>query len=290
MAEEAMALVDAAGTEYPLDGITQPQLLWGHRGRFMPPYRIKEEIVPGQPGARVRDVRPDVRELALSWVAEGATNIALRTLLRAWASRLDPERGDARIRATAPDGSRRELYCRYQGGFEGEEADGAAGRDWLKSILIFRAHDPLWYDLATNTDTYTAGGVVANFFPIFPLRLANSEVFSEPTVDNDGDYLTWPLWVITGPGSSPILRNLTTDKAIDLSGAVLTAGESITIDTAPGRKTVQKQDGTNLFGSMTDESSLWPLERGPNSIRIEMTGAGGGSQVQLSWRRRFLVP
>jgi hypothetical protein len=99
---------------------------------------------------------------------------------------------------------------------------------------------------------------------------------------------SWPVWTITGPGSSPILRNLSKNVFLSLPVTLL-AGESVVIDTRPGRKTVTKQDGSSLFGSLTQTSSLWSLLPASNSVRIEFTGAlAGVSTVTLNFRRRYL--
>ena len=70
---------------------------------------------------------------------------------------------------------------------------------------------------------------------------------------------------------------------------VLLGGESVTIDTRPGAKTVTKQDGSSLFGQLAFPPQLWSLAQGSNSVRIEFTGASASaSAVTLSYFKRYL--
>jgi hypothetical protein len=104
-----------------------------------------------------------------------------------------------------------------------------------------------------------------------------------------GDVETWPEWIITGPGENIVLRNMSTDEVTSLEVS-LDVGETITIDTKPFHKTVTKNDGTNLFYTLTDESSLWALQEGSNSIQIEMANATTDSNIQLTYRNRYWGP
>lgn len=281
MAAEIFEWIDPDGTTTELD------VEWDVDGRFMPPSRRVEEEVPLQAGSRVRSVRHGPRDLRMLCWFEAATEEALRTQLRALIRTMDPTRGDGRLRITAPAGDQRELTCRYVAGLEMPEQLGdTAGPGLQRAAVVLRATDPFWYDVATTSATYETG-TPATFFPFFPLRLSASEVFADATLDNGGDVETWPVWTIVGPGSEIVLRNLTTGKALTLDHT-LADGESVTIDTRPGSKTVLDQDGVSRFSSLTASSSLWPLERGSNSIRVEVTGATAATAVTVAFKKRYL--
>jgi hypothetical protein len=285
MAKEIISWIDADGTEYDLTSGNY-RVLMGAEGRFMPPFSFAEETVPFQYGSVLRQVTIQPREVDLPLLVKATDRIELRLRLRELLHVFNPVRGDGKLRVTAPDGSQRELYCRYIGGLEISESTDSKGPSWQKLILVLKAFDPFWYDTITNVRTFTAGEP-ATFFPFFPVRLSSSTVFADTSVENTGDIETWPEWIITGPGSDIYLRNLTTGEILHLN-TTLQEGETITIDTRPGKKTVKKSDGTNLFGSLSDDSSLWALRQGNNNIRIEMSSATGNSSVQLSYRNRYL--
>lgn len=271
-------------------GSTTLDVDWETAGRFAPPGVFYADGVPEQPGARLRTVLHGVREFTLPFWLSGSSETDLRSQLRTLVARMDPVRGDGRIRVTAPGGDQREITCRVSGGLElAEHLGESSGPATQKVVGSFRAYDPYWY---ATSDTVLTGttGTIATFFPIFPVRLNSSEVFASATVTNPGDVDCWPVWVITGPGSAITLRNLTTGKLAKFSTTTLAAREYITVDTRPGVKTVTKQDGSNLFSDLSTDSALWSMPRGSNSVQVEMGGATAASSVQLRFRPRYLAP
>lgn len=294
---ETLDLIDAAGASHSMSANTDGMsLLWGATGRFLPPISSTNDRIPGQPGARRRSTLHDSRTYEQPVLLRGATESDLRLKIRQWLGWLDPTRGPVTLRNTAPDATTRDLIGYYSGGLELDEAVGVKWGDsrGQRAVLTFEVLDPYWYDPADTTELFEQGTSTASWFPIFPLSMASSEVFGELTIVNDGDVLTWPVWTIGGPGSGIILRNPTTAKITDLNrpgrAVVLAAGESVTIDTRPGRKAVTRNDGSNLFPALTDLSSLWALARGSQTVRVEMGSATDDSYVALAYRRRFLGP
>jgi hypothetical protein len=280
-----LTFIDPDGTEHVLTTDVDVDVEFGVEGRFMPPVESVLERVPRQPGARRRQTQFGVREVVLPLEVFGGSEVGLRTRLRELVRAFDPTRGDGILRSTAPDGSVRQVTCRYSAGMEVVEGLDLLG-NVQRAAIVLEAVDPFWYDTATSA--LTIGPTQAAFFPILPLRLSGSEVYADTDIVNDGDAEAWPAWTVTGPGNDPILRNLTTGEAIDLTGVSLGAGEQILIDTAPGVKTVRTGDGRNLFGDMTPASVLWALAPGRNSVRLELSGATAGTSFALSWRRRWL--
>lgn len=291
---EHLEIIDADGVPYDLDEDGPLRRLRGTKGRFMPPIERTADQVPFQPGDRLRTVRHMTREVAVPvrYKYEGDESTReqqLRQSLRTWAVRLDPLRGDIALRSTGPSGDARVLTCRYHGGLELDENDGffPAGRQ--NAVLVFIAGDPYWYDESDIVDTYTSDAVPLTWFPFFPLRLGGGETFSAPIIFNAGDVAAWPVWTINGPGSELYLRNLTTGKILHLV-TTLAAGDTVTIDTRPGVKTVTRGDGLNLFPNLDPTAlALWPLERGTNSVSVEFAGTTGASSVQLNYKQRYLT-
>lgn len=276
----------------PAGVITPLNVEYAVRGRFAPPSQIFEETVPGQPGARVREVLHTPREFVLPlrigvYTTEAELRAALRTLVR----EMDPTFGEGRVRVSnTPAGDARETRCRYTGGLGIDEVLGETSMPtWTRAAVSFRGHDPYWY--ATSLTVMEFGtGATPSFFPFFPLRLSSSEVFADVTVDNPGDIGTWPVWEIDGPGGSPIaIRHLGTGQVTSLDTTLLT-GQTITIDTRPGAKTVTRDDGTNLYPNLSLTSSLWPLLSGANAVRVEMGGATDDSRVRLRYQPAYLSP
>lgn len=278
----------------PTGAVTLCDVDWDAEGRFMPPVESQEDIVPGQPGSVPRDFRHMAREIKLKLTYTAASEPALRTLLRNTMYTSDPTRGEGIIRVTSPLGDVREIGCRYQSGLEMDESPGKSGPTMQQADVTFKAYDPYWRDPSDTSQSFTIG-TAPLFFPIFPIRLTASQIAVDDTVNNTGDVSSWPVWVITGPGSVISLQNLTTGRSTVLQSTVLGAGESVTIDTRPSGiyptgKTILRQDGTSLFGDQSNTSALWELVVGNNAVRLAMSGAVvGQSALSLNWRRRYLA-
>jgi hypothetical protein len=288
---ETIQWIDPDGTAYTISPRQADiQTLMDIKGRFMPPVDFIEDDVPQQPGSRLRDTRIRPREVDLAVLLKGSTASELRANYRAWLHRLNSTRGDGRLRITAPDGSQRELICRYSTGMQGSETPDTTGVYWQKALFVLRAVDPFWYSVSPTVASY-APGTPAPFFPFFPLRLATAGVFAVASIDNGGDVETWPVWIISGPCTSLTLTNQTTGKVLALT-ATLLAGETVTIDTRPAHKTVVKTAvggaTSNLFSSLSNTSALWELIRGVNSIKVEMTDTTAESLAQVSYYERYL--
>ena len=279
---ETVVWIDSSGLTLPI------RVEWNVSGRFAPRAEIVEAEVPGVPGSRVREVRHVTKQFTLPVWITADDEVALRTVTRELVKRMDPLRGPGKIRVTAPGGDQREITCLVSSGLDMVEALGSTSAPTLqRTPLVFRAHDPYWAELAPTNLAFDSGEAVS-FFPFFPLRLSSSEIFSDGTADNVGDVDTWPVWTIRGPAEDITLRNVTTGKYLTLNVSLLT-GESVVIDTRPGRKSVTHSSGANLFRNLSSLSSMWPLLPGANAVRVEMTGSTPEvSQVLLSWLPLYL--
>ncbi|WP_035430856.1 phage distal tail protein [Bacillus sp. UNC322MFChir4.1] len=284
MANEVIVWIDAYGMEHILTNQADIAISIGPSGRYMPPIEHIEDEVPFQAGSILREIKVKAREMDFPVEINGKTQMDIRNKLRELLRIFNPLKGDGKIKSISPDGSQREIVCRYKGGLEIKES----GRIWERFVLVLKAFDPFWYDTTTNVQTFSPGQP-ATFFPFLPLRLTSSSVFADVTINNLGDVETWPEWIVKGPGENIVLRNMTTGEITHLETS-LEVGESLIINTMPYVKTVIKNDGTNLYSTLTDDSSLWALQDGQNSIRIEMSNTTNGSSVQLSYRNRYWGP
>lgn len=283
---ETVQWIDPYGTVTTLD------VQWSVSGRYLPKVEFESDQVPGQAGEYFRFVRHAVREFSLPFDVQGTSESDLRTQVRAMVANLDPTRGEGRIRVTSPIGDQREIMCRVSSGLDLVESLGeASGPTWQRFPLTFIAHDPYWYDPSVTVTEFVSELNVAKFFPFFPLKLTASELAVDSFINNTGELDTWPMWRITGPGSVIVLRNLSTGKMMNFGSLALGDGQFFDIDTRPGKKTVTLDDGTNLFPYLSSDSSLWPLLRGFNSVRLEMGGIDATrSGLRLSYYRRYLSP
>lgn len=286
--------VDPDGTVYPLDGSEGVALEHDWQGGGSPPVQIVSDQIPFRPGSLTRTVNVKENPIDLPLYVEGETGTQLRTrldLIRYW---FDPTRGEGRFRRRREDGTTRELWCRRTGGLRGNNATNW-GRSEMEVVTLEATDDPYAYDLDDTTLTYATGSVLGGFFdpPFFPLKLTASTVLASPTITNDGQVSAWPVWTITGPGTDPVVRNLTTGLFFSFA-YVLTASQQIIVDFRPPARRdtslspVRLASGDNLFGSMGGTTDPFPLVVGPNLMQMEMGGVSAASNISLTYRRRWL--
>lgn len=290
--------VDARGNETALTRQPYLDVLWstGVLGRRMPTFTVTESQVPGQAGAVVRNIRAAPREITLPVTVLGDDYQGMRSNVRRLIALFDPEAGPGLLRSIQHDGTARDLECRYSSGMEGREWTDDEGWWYSKQVLVLRAVQPFYVD---STDTVLSVSKVGGlpFFPFLPLVVAPDNATSTPTVVNDGDRPAEAVWVATGPASGLILADGIRDATTGLFPAgtrvlelvwPIAAGQTITVDTRQGRKSVRAADGTNLFPYLTGNPDLFPIPVGTRAITIDLQNAGGGSRVIGRFKRRWL--
>lgn len=292
---EVVSWKDATGSTTLLTG-TDLFMNFGPVGWDMPPIDYIEDVVPLQPGSQFRQlvVKPRDFDVPLSLVEVDEATAAQK--VRALARTLNPALGSGYLVVTSADGTQRQIPCQYKSGLEGDQSLKSIGQDrgsggfrsWRRFLVVFHAFDPYWQDLVDTTVQFNIGTSVA-FFPILPLRLSAASVGGTFTVNNVGDVQAWPVWTVTGPGSSITFTNNTTGQSLALGSYALAGGRTLTIDTRPGFKTITLDDGTNLYNNVAANSVLWGLNPGNNTITASVSGTSSTTSILLAFRQRYLT-
>lgn len=274
---------DGSETSWPV------KMLKGVSGRGAPPVDMQTFPNPARAGSSVSNLRHAARRISIPVVfanrdCSSETEAAVRLQLRSWAQKLSTLDGPGRLRFSTVAGDVREIDAYYVGGLELQEDSTR----YLRATIEFACLD-VYFEDASETVVSAAGASVSTalFFPILPLVLASSEVSAELSIVNDGDVETWPVLSVRGPAISPILKNITTGEVLSL-GATIGVGETVTFDSRPGRKTVLRQDGLNLYSSLVSKQ-WWALARTTNRIRLEATGTTADTLMSVSYVRRWLT-
>jgi len=307
---EVLTFIDPDGVE------TVVPTTRGLSGRLMPPVGTTEAALPSADGSRLRAVRFGSRQVVVPIWLESPDLGAHRQLLRDWARRLNPRRGDSRLRvaigastftygdeglvvggpSSAPStagtftATVRELTVRYVGGFGLDESYP----HFTEASLLFTAPDPWWYDAEPQVVQFAIAATPPPFFPIPNadsgsfLTLAASTISLAQDVTNYGDAEAWPVWTVYGPADNVRIQNTTTGQALFFDEA-LASDEVLVIDTRPGVKSVTK-DGVNRFDGLTQDSVLWAIGTGGAAVNVQMPGATVQSSARLSYALRWLSP
>ncbi len=153
------------------------------------------------------------------------------------------------------------------------------------------AHNPFWVDIDASSEIMSIS--VSNFrfpFEIVEPYEMESEGNNRVIVNNDGDVETPVLISFTGPAVNPIITNETIGQFVRINKALL-EGESITINTEFGNKSVIFSDGEveeNAFSLITLDSEFFQLIEGENEIVYSADFGIETAQVNINWRNRFI--
>lgn len=122
------------------------------------------------------------------------------------------------------------------------------------------------------------------FFPLsFPWTPLYSSVMnsSQTVLIQVGGGMPYPRWVITGPGLRPVLTGpLGEVFTLDYE---LAAGEIVTINMAPTRKTVISSSVGDISDRVVVNSLFWQLQNGSNTVTIAMGRTSAVTQATMTW-------
>lgn len=267
-------------------------LMIGMAGDLMPTWTFTEQQSPAFDGAIIKDASINARDITIPVYVRDVSRSAVLNRVRSIIKAMSPAKGDGRLIINS-DGSVRVLNCRFKNGFANDGQGSFQLTNWMKSMIVFRAGDPYFYDQTPTTFDVAYEERDTSFFPIPPMQLYNPNVFSgsgeaTPTVNNAGDVQTWPIIKIYGAGENPVITNLTTGKKIEITKTMLD-GEIIIIDTDPVKKTVTDGAGGNLWPNLSADSTLFPLVPGSNKISIMFSNPTTNSKIQFIYKLAYLT-
>lgn len=139
-------------------------------------------------------------------------------------------------------------------------------------------------ELHTDQAIITAGSVLGFASPLAsPLGSAPNSGPNVITVTNRGDAPAWPVLTVYGPITNPVLTNATTGKAIRLT-ATLAAGEYITVDTNPRRRSIYRGTVNAYSAYNFAASAWWALLGGDNVVTLTASASSPGAYLVVQWR------
>ena len=217
------------------------------------------------------------RFIKLAFTLVGATFADLQDERRRLIKILNPRLGMGRIEYTPVKGKTYGIDAIIETGIDFDDHPTAVVENLRPS---FRCPDPAFNLQPIETVTFNVGGGLGIPWDM-PMDITIDS--QQRTIRNVGDLPSSPIFIITGPLTSPIVENLTTDKLVSMSGYELLAGSTLVIDMAA--QTI-KVDGVSKIGEMTAASEIWTLEPGTNEIKV--SSATGGGNYRMTFAARYL--
>lgn len=242
-------------------------------------------------GARVTSTRPLAAPQRLPIALTAASRGELPALIERFWSSVRPAGGDCSLVVTRDDGIRRERRIRYEAGLSGVEMR-PGGRARVSVDLLFRAHDPAWYQLPA--EEHGLDDTRATLAP----GTGSSDLL---ILENIGDLDTYPYVEITAQNAA-VGAILVTAANLHPEGAaswewtnpIQDLFGSVVIDhmakTAIARREYSTtRPAVSVFsGFDTVRRSLWPMKPGTNSIAVQGNNpASTNLRVRFLWTPRF---
>lgn len=261
----------------------------GQTGWLAPPYTLNLIDLLGN-GALLGGVRATPRYGTFAVIFRAESQADLRADLGAFVSSMNPRYGDVTVRCTQPDGTARQIACRYLQGMEGDESVDARSHWTQKMVMRLVAVDPFYSSLTDQIASWQAPNVV-QFFDLFldgRQFLTADSVLGSLLIGNPGDEDAYPVWNIAGTMTAATFTNSDTGEAFTLTYTQTTG--NLTIDTRPGQLTVVNQASTNLWPNLSANPVLWALHPGDNAVNLSVSGTDATTLVTLTYTPRYLTP
>lgn len=140
---------------------------------------------------------------------------------------------------------------------------------------------------AINTATIVPGGasgIVGYTTPYDDPYGEEINVSGQVTVINAGKKGARPWFVIEGPITNPRLVNNTTGEEIRIT-YTLAAGQFLTVDTHPARRSVLLGGTSSRWGAVDNANTTWwELGSGANDVRLLSLSFSSGAELTVQWR------
>jgi hypothetical protein len=286
-----LTYVDPDGHAWPLTDRNSGVVALACAGISGPSVSAGSANLPGG-GALPQSYRPAARTITIGVLLEGATQAEFLSRSDQWARAVWNERAGSPapglLVVARPDGTSRQIEVSCIDGPDQSDDDSTkSGLTWSTYALTFAADDPLWADSDVTELTFGSSSA-AGVPPMPPIVLAPATLLGENTIVNSGDADSYPIWTIHGPGQ-PTVTNLTTGRSFGLD-VTLASDEIVVVDTRPTMQSAVDQAGDDRWGDLvkTSPRDLWPLVPGTNDLSLSLSGSGDGSQIVLSYTRRWL--
>jgi hypothetical protein len=269
-------LTGADGIVWDISDLTSGVFLTrdGIRGMGRPAWILHQSTSPVVHGARYHGhvAPPRPAHLPLYVYHDGSSQ-EWTDLYRAFMRSMRPD-FPIRWTVTHPDsGSRRSLMMRFTDPGDDVESVDSRWRGWKRIGLNFVADEqPFWegpavtqvWQQAPQVDFFDAGGSP-------PFHLSQALTLADASVSNPGDEAAWPVWDITGPVQSVTVG--VGDKLV-VAPIVLAEGETLRLDSRPGRKSAYDGMGQRRTAELTVRD--WrPIPSGETvPLTLAMDGSG----------------
>jgi len=285
-------------TVLPLHGLIARGLMrLDEDGLGLPDVQRLTERGPQQHGDTDVGYRLQPRIISLVLLADGDDDITEYWMVRRELQRmLRPSSVPLHLRYTLPTSEVRQIDVAYAGGLTWGSSERTTTMH--RAAVQLRAADPTFYDPAGVSVAFTipAGGGAWTIPWAIPWGIGTSTINTTQPVATPGDWESYPRIVVQGPLTNVVIRNVTTNEKLDFTGYTVLLGDTLTIDTRYGIKSVVDAAGINRISALSDDSDLATFRvaadpdapGGINTCQVTGTVGGGTTAVFVQFNARYI--
>ena len=133
-------------------------------------------------------------------------------------------------------------------------------------------------NLGSSTATTTGSFVLPE---VLPAVLGATTYSSNGSVNNDGDWPSYPSFTIYGPINIPKITNTTTGEYIQINTNVPSASDVLTINYDQDSFTIEL-NGNSVIGSLTSGSIPFKIRSGINNLTLSGSSVGSGAYASVA--------
>lgn len=287
--------VSSAAGSMLLDGSQGVRVKLQVRGSGMAPVQVQWFSGAGD-GASFRGGRtlPRTFEMVVKAEADAAdpynTNVVRQRfakLSQILALPNAPARLTIDLDSGSPTGDRWYADMVRVGGGDWDWSMDTDGRSFIKSVFTLQAGDPYWTSEDQESKVISPVGVGLGILGVgvslAQLRLGSVDGFGATTIQNTGETLAYPTWVIEAPFSAFSLTS-DTGEALTWVGTVPKTSGAITVNSRNG--TVVDESGANRYAELDPQPQFWSVRPGATNASVVMSDAAAGTRATVVWNRR----
>lgn len=286
---DRISFIDSAGVEYTLHE-DSGAFVTALSNVGMPEVELFSQRTPFQDGEQYLGSRFKSRKIIVGIYLYPGNRDMLYQKHQEVLAALNPQKGKGILKWVLNDGTTRYIDVYFSGGLTyNTDAQHAFMRQ--VDVIELTAMNPFWYNPLKRTEAFSMVQSSSFLLPMtLPFILPSSGIVVQQSVENRGDINASPIITVVGPGSNPIVRNVTTGEVTDINLSIA-AGESIVIDTRFGVKSVvynQPGGQSSVIGYMSSSSVFVGMLPGVNTIQCSMNNTTTDSRFEIEWYDYYL--
>lgn len=252
-------------------------------GFYIPPTQVRIEDSAADGGV-FRHTKKGIRSLDIPVTVIGTDRGDVQSKLRRLSRLVQNNQGPTTLRATYTNGEKLSLQVYYTGGAEGTWGSDA-GLIWSRIVLSLQAPQPFWESETVEQFTVQTGGVGRGLLPeLTKMKVSSSINLGSIEVENSGDVVVYPNYVITGPIANFVASS--NDQSFGFT-ELLEEGETLYIDSETA--SVVYGTGENAYSILDAAPKFFKLPVGESTISIDGTDTGPTTRIDVYYQLKYEV-